>query len=986
VPFRIDGREFTYDVGVPDAQGGELPKNSTGTPPVSVEDTTGKDLSRPTRLTLSQYLSDLTTGKQGSAGRANRYPVDRDATYPPESSIEDGNYPASLDDAQNSARFAPRRHAEGLSTRGPDAERLTSMGFRAGARPDSKVDGHGLLRAPEKVFEGYTSHVLLRNRFTPFSREVEQALEQAGGPVERPLRLPGGAEVSPGRLATLGTTLTLRAAQELTAGDPGNDPNSALTSAGALAPSPTQLGVVRVRTAVLSAQDVLGTLTQEASSATLNVADESWGSLNSVADPFSGIASVGMYGLALALGAGVVLLVEGLNTLLSSGKNPPRAAAHDALGRYAPGSYTLEPRTNPGAFPPVPFDLGALFGIRGTVYPFVRALKVGTAAFFGVDDSSVGAAVASGVKAALGSPGFYVGVARTILRSGVLLVDQLKRIGGNPVDVVKQVIGLVDVIRGSRLISALNVFAQLGDQLLSTDDRLLDARTGHPARLSTVDSYTDDSTTAVMKSRLKESLKLAWASNRTPTVLLMPKGLDGSLLRGGSLGAFDGGRDRFEGRSKNEHRVLSSAEQRAGGPMVPVEEALELERRLEAEYVPFYFKDLRTREVLSFHAFLASLSDGFTAAWEDSEGYGRIEPVGVYKNTRRKIGLSFYVASTSPADFDEMWVKINKLVTLVYPQYTAGKQLTVGDPSNPSYRFTQPFSQLVGASPLVRLRLGDLLRSNYSRFALARLFGLGGDGLRLDSTDVASRDRPAAFREKLAVAKRNPSYAMRLKPGLYLLSDDGGRGGLPGADGPKNAPVLDLTSMSEMFEASYLTEHSAFDGRVIVKVKIAEAVRLRQPRAYEYVKDMHDNEGRPALRYVDGEYVVPLDALEPTPETAAKILAELDPGAADDQGPAKLADFMSPTKNALVRSFRSTAGKGLAGRIDSLEFDWYDKATWDTSPGRTAPIMCKVTMQFTPIHDISPGLDHMGFDRGPIYPVGTFMRHAEDDTDGRTRG
>ena len=39
--------------------------------------------------------------------------------------------------------------------------------------------------------------------------------------------------------------------------------------------------------------------------------------------------------------------------------------------------------------------------------------------------------------------------------------------------------------------------------------------------------------------------------------------------------------------------------------------------------------------------------------------------------------------------------------------------------------FTQPFSQVMGASPLVRLRVGDVIKSNYSKFNLARVFGIG---------------------------------------------------------------------------------------------------------------------------------------------------------------------------------------------------------------------------------------------------------------------
>jgi hypothetical protein len=112
------------------------------------------------------------------------------------------------------------------------------------------------------------------------------------------------------------------------------------------------------------------------------------------------------------------------------------------------------------------------------------------------------------------------------------------------------------------------------------------------------------------------------------------------------------------------------------------------------------------------------------------------------------------------------------------------------------------------------------------------------------------------------------------------------------------------------------------------------------------------------------------------------VLAELE-ASSPDEGQTKLADFMRVDSNAVVRSFRSAGGKGLAGRIDSLAFDWYDRASWETAPGRTAPLMCKVTLAFTPIHDIAPGLDHLGFNRAPVYPVGTYMKHGDDAFDGR---
>ena len=110
-----------------------------------------------------------------------------------------------------------------------------------------------------------------------------------------------------------------------------------------------------------------------------------------------------------------------------------------------------------------------------------------------------------------------------------------------------------------------------------------------------------------------------------------------------------------------------------------------------------------------------------------------MDPVRTYKSTTRSLGLSFYVVATSKSDFDEMWFKINKLTTLIYPKWSGGTQVSVeanGDTST----FIQPFSQVMAASPLIRLRVGDVIKGNYSRFNLARLFGIGdGDHINLRS-------------------------------------------------------------------------------------------------------------------------------------------------------------------------------------------------------------------------------------------------------------
>jgi hypothetical protein len=928
-----------------------------------------------TKLTLSQYLSDLTHAKVSAVKRPNAFPIDRNDTYPPETSTTTPQgTPAPLTDASNEARFAPSRTAQGLATESAALIGLRDEGFNKDAAPGTKIDGHSLLQQPELIERVYTSRVLAQNRFTA----------DAPAPIDRPLRFASGVDVTHGRLATVALTLGLRSSRELGSSTPGADPNSAVSSAGALLPSPAQLGVTRVETALLTASDVISRLTEEEQPAAISLTSESWGTLNNALDQFSGVSAVGMYGLAVSLGASIVLLVEGISALLVAAGLPTRTASRDASGRYALGSHELEATTNHAAFPPVPFDFGSLIGVRSTVHPFMIALRAGTRAFFGVDVSSAPAAAMSAAHAALGSPGYYAVVARTILRSGMIIADQLRGVGGNPIEVAKQVAALVDVLRASKLIAALNVFAQLGDQVLSHDDAIVDSQSGHPSRVSTLDSFDDDSVPANAKSRLRGNLKLAWASNRAPTLLLLPAALDGAMLRGGNLGAFDGGGGGLEARSRTKQRILTRDEQRTGGALIPADEAFELERQLESEYVPFYFKDLRTREVIAFHAFLASLSDDYSVNWEQTDGFGRVDSVGVYKSTGRKISMSFHVASTSPADFDEMWLKINKLVTLVYPQFTAGKTLTTS--ASGDYRFVQPFSQLISAGPIVRIRLGDLLHSNFSRFALARLFGLGGD-MRLDGTDIVTRPRPAGYEKKLRAAVRDPRYEFKVRPGTYSRSEVAGLSPSVVAtsvigSGPTHAPILDLTALSEQLVVRYKGEHPSGDGRIIVEVRIPASLAKTSPATEKFLRTNHDDERRPLQRFVGGAYVVPADALEPTTETRTRVLAELE-ASSPDEGQTKLADFMRVDSNAVVRSFRSAGGKGLAGRIDSLAFDWYDRASWETAPGRTAPLMCKVTLAFTPIHDIAPGLDHLGFNRAPVYPVGTYMKHGDDAFDGR---
>ena len=551
------------------------------------------------------------------------------------------------------------------------------------------------------------------------------------------------------------------------------------------------------------------------------------------------------------------------------------------------------------------------------------------------------------------------------------------------------------------MIAAANIFAMLGDQVLTDPGDVVnapDALKEEPRKQSRIDNNLDDGAhVTVAKNRLKGSIKLAWASNRAPAMYLVPDSVLSMAAADTTLGGFKGIAALGDPQSKTIGKIQTSDEAKTNGSRIPRNSASDtdpltvkaFEASLDAEYMPFSFHDLRTNEIISFHAFLASLNDDYTANYETVDGYGRVDPVKIYKSTHRKVGMSFYVIATSELDFDDMWMKINKLTTMLYPQYTRGHMLT-----SESGQFVQPFSQLIGASPLIRVRLGDLFRSNYSRFALARLFGLGGpDPIKLgDSTIVPFKGAKdyglEALKKRLSVPTIGKKYT--LASDQWPQSDKAGGLGISlplpgGTDKPKQAAMLFI----DMQDAPYIVakvDSYAEGTSAVVKIELMDTAAITKAtgmgsadatKIAAAVKKKYDNPDD-LMRKLTGElkYQVPFAYLKPTQETLDEIYKDTFSPLSGDID--KISEFLDIKKNALVRSFNSSQGKGLAGVIESMNFDWYDKVTWETLPGSTAPKMCKVTISFAPIHDISPGLDHMGYNRAPIYPVGAAMRNGKD--------
>ena len=265
----------------------------------------------------------------------------------------------------------------------------------------------------------------------------------------------------------------------------------------------------------------------------------------------------------------------------------------------------------------------------------------------------------------------------------------------------------------------------------------------------------------------------------------------------------------------------------------------EMERSLESEYVPFYFHDLRTNEIVSFYAFLRTISEQYTPQWNSEQYYGRVDNVQIYGgSTTRNINLSYTIVALNRIDFDIMWKKVNKLVTLVYPQF--GEPITTTDST------IIPFSEIIRGAPVIRMRLGDLFKSNFTNKALLE-------------------------------TNENKRFAL------------------------DNA----------------VTSNAAATGPW------------------------------------------------PAPKGSWQKLAEAQ----------EKADQNTAIEQILV-DFKQAQGKGLAGVLTDLSFD-HNTATWETAPNHVAPQLIEVTLSFTAIHDIAPGLDKNGYNRAPLYKP---VSDEDDDT------
>lgn len=958
----------------------------------------GDDIPHAKKVTLQQFLANQTA--------KNAFPISADV-YSEFSETTAAGQPASLSQANSGGQptFSESQIGkyDGAGTDDGDAAGWLQSNLSKGKEGNKDFDGNNFLASipgspPEvtgefafpsegdpAIVKNFTSRILSHNRFTP-SNPIAASRDSQGRTPIMPQRKFGVYEsnaptIDPAVLSKIGSTLQLRSAGKFGADGAGYDPDSTGAEAAALIPGKTQLGIVSVTSAILEARSVLSDL-EGGTGTPGGVKDripgtsaDSFGQINTYADPFSGLLPVGMAALSVALivaAQAALDLALGLVSSVSTASSTT-STSRDSVGRYTLGkSYANAGEEATGISIPVP---ARFFGVQKTRHRFSDCVSKGIEIFFGVNSSTV-----------LTEPGFYVVFLRSIISSVRDLGSAAENSfgSGGLLGDLTGIVNFVDRIRRSRVISVLNVFAHLGDIQLTQDaDNFSD-----PSRPSTVnDLPVGVPGVSVMKSREIE-LQMAWRASSSPMTMLLPA----SLRAAGSSKQFTGNIVSINRPYGGLNTLYAPTD--ANVIKIPIDMLHSIEEQLESEYVPFYFHDMRTNELIAFHAFLGSLTDSFTVNTETSDVFGRVDSIEIYKNTKRSINFSFTVVATSEDDFDVMWAKVNKLLTLVYPQWSEGLKKSRDNDS-----FIQPFSQVMSASPLIRLRIGDVIRSNYSRFALKRIFGYGTNSFKsetvtgntIDSDTLAQQDTDALslpysggdeFRAIQADAKSNskPTKSAKLNPQFsYLLRP-------APADGYPLAVNDDLNGRlrnTDYVRIDSLSLDKTIDSLLSTNSRIT--VKVTTSGASNGPTNAVANSVEPGARTFNC-IVAASDLVRLKNPVTPTAKATIDSDPLDiasghihfDPGP-NLGSGGDKNANSIVRSFETSMSQGLPCMIKSLSFNFIE-FPWETAIfGSRAPKAMKIEVQVAPFHDIAPGLDAWGANRAPTYSVGQYANLYRDD-------
>ncbi len=116
---------------------------------------------------------------------------------------------------------------------------------------------------------------------------------------------------------------------------------------------------------------------------------------------------------------------------------------------------------------------------------------------------------------------------------------------------------------------------------------------------------------------------------------------------------------------------------------------------------------------VSFDAYLTDMSQTFDSTWNQTEVFGRNDPIATFANTKRSISLSFEVPAADLQQAKANMENIGNLVTYMYPGYNVnraptGEMIGKGKKAKPKMEVTGKY---IARPPLVKIKFANIIKS-----------------------------------------------------------------------------------------------------------------------------------------------------------------------------------------------------------------------------------------------------------------------------------
>lgn len=574
------------------------------------------------------------------------------------------------------------------------------------------------------------------------------------------------------------------------------------------------------------------------------------------------------------------------------------------------------------------------------------------------------------------SPGFYAHLFRTVVQGVEELQKQTSILTSQPTN-IGNYRAFVDSIKSLGAIRFLALAATLGHEILRRERQVTEENLDN-VQLPSEDQFGYrglGGQDRIGRSRLGDGSKggkrMSTSLRDLPSAFLPPTTVR-SVQNHVSIA------DKYKpqlGEETANARVLKS-----------------LKNELEKEHVPFWIQDMRTGEVAAFHAFLLSVNDNFSPNVESTSTMGRMDDVLTLNKTTRSVSCEFYIVATSPDEHDYLWYLVNWLTMLIYPTWSEGLQLDGNR--------TSPFGRVPSASPLVRIRLGDVWKSNAGVESLSRLL-LPESKLRENYKSTNEFWEKEVFPE--ARRNRNNSweffeggeYTLFPNPLGYVYSPSTG-------DVANRAGRVLKTYENTLFVCSRVSDSgeratgkvfrigpdgsrgeeltsSGLLGGFEIRVSRRD-VQTRLQRVLELERDARGilNTASNILQVAE---VLPNPAIGRAASNAvSRVTSEARSRLSQVEALSNRSEQRNIDDIPFVQSLRKGSLDGLAGMITSfdLDYSWIDATSFalETNRGSVAPMGVKINLSMNVIHDIQPGRDSLGNNRAPIFPVGRVMNDS----------